>query len=182
MTPDLTPDCSKCAALCCMALPFDEGDQFAADKPGGVACTHLRAGHTCSIHSDLAARGYLGCVAYDCRGAGQRVVQEVFDGRSWQQDAALIAPMSDSFFVMRQIHELHDLLGTARRLPLTGEQRASCDALSAALEPPEGWSRDTLADLDLDAARRDVTGFLKGLRGLVARNADATAGQKKTPA
>lgn len=177
----LKADCSKCAALCCIALPFDKSDKFAFDKPGGAACKHLLAGHACSIHNRLVQQGFSGCTAYECHGAGQRVVQDVFGGRSWQDDASLVEPMSDAFFAMRQIHDLLYLLSAARQLPLEPAHKARCAALEARLDPQEGWNRESLASFQIDAARADVSIFLRSLQGLVERTG-GTSAQKKTPA
>ena len=38
---ELTADCSKCAALCCVAMAFDKGDMFGCDKVAGEVCKHL---------------------------------------------------------------------------------------------------------------------------------------------
>ena len=42
--PELTADCSRCFALCCVLLPYRRDAGFGADKPGGVACHHLARG------------------------------------------------------------------------------------------------------------------------------------------
>lgn len=115
--PILSADCSSCAALCCMALAFDKGPRFALDKPAGVPCPNLSR-HKCSIHSALDDKGYAGCTAYSCNGAGQRVVQELYDGQSWQDDPALIAPMIESFRHLRQLHDVLELVSISiGRLP-----------------------------------------------------------------
>lgn len=92
-----------------MALAIDRSPAFAFDKPAGLPCANLRA-NECRIHDDLEARGCSGCARYDCAGAGQRVCEEVFAGRSWRDDASLLAPMMDAFRVMREIQELRVLL------------------------------------------------------------------------
>ncbi len=69
----LLADCSSCAALCCVIPPFDAVQGFGFDKPAETACRHLCADHRCGIHGDLIERGFSGCVAFDCLGAGQRL-------------------------------------------------------------------------------------------------------------
>jgi hypothetical protein len=101
---DLRGDCTRCAALCCVALAFDRSASFAFDKPAGVPCTNLR-GRLCVIHDELEARGCGGCARYDCAGAGQRVCEEVFGGRDAPRDA-----MMDAFRVMREVQELRVVL------------------------------------------------------------------------
>lgn len=101
---DLRGDCTRCAALCCVALAIDRSPSFAFDKEAGVPCRHL-AGNDCRIHDDLERSGCAGCARYDCAGAGQRVVQETFAGR-----AADPARMIDAFRVMRDVQELRVLV------------------------------------------------------------------------
>jgi hypothetical protein len=129
---DLTPNCEQCAALCCVLLPFDKGAAFAFDKPGSEPCRNLD-GHACQIHADLAAKGFAGCLRYDCHGAGQRVVQEVFEGRSWRQDAALLPAMDQAFRAMRRLHEDYGLLAAAGQLPLTHAEETQRQGLLSAL-------------------------------------------------
>ena len=114
----LAADCAHCVALCCLALAFDKGEKFAHDKAAGAACTHL-TGHACSIHADLDAKGYRGCVAYDCAGAGQRVT--ALFARSWRDEPALAGPMMAAFAAMREVQELRQMLAASHSLPLSPE-------------------------------------------------------------
>ena len=165
MTPDLAPDCGRCAALCCILLAFDAGPDFAHDKPAGAPCRNL-AGHRCRQHARLSDAGYPGCARYDCRGAGQIVVQQIFAGRSWRDDPALVAPMSEAFRVLRQVQDLRAQLGAAQGLPLTPAQRRSAKAQADRLSGD--WSRLRLDRFDLTAAQRDFTAFALGLRAVAA--------------
>lgn len=70
----LTSDCSRCRGLCCVGLYFSAADGFPVDKDAGVRCAHLLPDCRCDIHSELEGRGMKGCMAFDCLGAGQRVV------------------------------------------------------------------------------------------------------------
>lgn len=98
-------------------LAFDKGKDFAFDKNPGEPCRNL-SGHDCTIHDSLARDGFPGCVAYDCLGAGNRVVQDVFAGRSWRQEPRLIPVMMEAFSAMREVHKRIDLLRAAEVLPL----------------------------------------------------------------
>jgi hypothetical protein len=80
----LRADCSRCAGLCCVVPAFYSVQGFAFDKPAYSACKYLTLENRCAIHTGLAARGFSGCVAFDCYGAGQRVTQELFNGMSWR--------------------------------------------------------------------------------------------------
>ena len=161
---DLTPDCQNCAALCCVGLAFDKGEMFAFDKPAGVACKHL-AGHNCGIHTKLEGAGLRGCVHYQCDGAGQRVVQEVFAGASWQENPALLSLMLEAFAQMRQVHGLLALLATAKALPLSGANRTELMRLEARLTP-EAWTPETLKAFERSGDPKSVHAFLRSLRAL----------------
>jgi len=161
---ELTPDCQNCAALCCVALAFDKGEMFAFDKAAGVACKHL-AGHRCGMHAELERAGLRGCVQYQCDGAGQRVVQEVFAGQSWQDDPALLGPMLEAFAQMRQVHGLLALLETAKALPLQRAQRAELNGLEAQISPQQ-WSADMLAAFERSDVPNTIRAFLRNLKAL----------------
>ncbi|RIJ14924.1 hypothetical protein [Henriciella mobilis] len=175
--PDLTADCSRCAALCCVTLSFDKSDKFAFDKPAGVPCRHLAQDHTCTIHDHLEEAGFAGCVQYDCQGAGQRVVQDLFGGRSWRDDPSLLEPMSEAFRAMRTIHEMLALLRTASRLTLTASQHERLQALEDDLLPPEGWTPETLKEFMKGASNRDLDSFLKSLRAVAGKEKPRHGGQ-----
>jgi hypothetical protein len=160
----LRADCARCAALCCVALAFDRSDDFGADKPADAPCPHLDDGCRCAIHATRAQQGFGGCVVYDCLGAGQRVTQELFAGRSWRDDAGLLAPMAEAFRAMRRVHELLVLLDAAGRASLSVEERAVLRELRAALDPIGGWSRETLEPARIDGLARSTHGFLRSLR------------------
>ncbi|KAA2317177.1 hypothetical protein DL237_00135 [Pseudooceanicola sediminis] len=166
MTPHLSADCSQCAALCCLALALDAGDSFAIDKPAGLPCPNL-AGHACSIHAELTEKGYPGCVAYDCLGAGQRVTQELFDGLSWRDAPKLAGPMITAFAGMRAIHQRLELLVAAATLPLSDSdeeiRKAHLGKLSDRLEP------QIVAAFPGSAAESAIDAFVRSLRRYVSR-------------
>ena len=162
----LKADCSQCQALCCVALAFDRSDMFAIDKPAGVACPNLAADYRCKIHAKLGQRGFAGCQKYDCLGAGQRIVNEVLPEIDWMNNAAQLPVIMQSFFALRKVHELLELLRAAQGLPLPDGERAICTELIAELSPVSGWQANTLKEFgDGDIAQR-VDVFLKGLRNL----------------
>lgn len=110
MDMDLRADCSRCAALCCVALAFDRSEDFAFDKPAGVPCPNLD-GNVCKIHDHLEEAGCRGCAHYECFGAGQRVTAMAPDHRDL-----------DAFRRMRDVHELCVIL---REWPWTLEHLAA---------------------------------------------------------
>jgi hypothetical protein len=162
--PALRADCARCAALCCVAHAFDRSDSFGLDKPAGEPCPHLDDACRCRIYALRAVRGFAGCVAYDCFGAGQRVTQALFAGRSWRDEPALTAPMAEAFRVLRRVHELLALLATADKAALDPQERAALGDLRAELGPEQGWTRATLAAADVEALARRTRAFLRTLR------------------
>lgn len=157
----LKTDCSKCAALCCIALAFDKGDDFAFDKNPGEPCRNLSA-HRCSIHDTLDQDGFRGCVAYDCLGAGNRVVQEVFAGQSWQQEPRLLRVMMEAFSGMREVHKRIDLLRAAEILPLDDRDDQTRRDLLAQLEQRR-WSGTELNEFEVGMAL-EIDVFFYGIR------------------
>jgi len=167
MMPDFTPDCGACAALCCMALAFDEGPDFAFDKPAGLPCPNLDAEFGCHEYGNLEAAGFKGCARYDCLGAGQRVTQEVFAGANWRDEPDLAKPMIAAFSAMRQIHEGLQLLEAAARLDLPDPLEADREALMEAYLPTEDWTPERLATFVSDGAAARLQTFLPKLRDWV---------------
>ena len=167
--PELRADCSRCAALCCVALAFDRSDKFAIDKASGEICRHLGAGHRCRIHAERNRRGFSGCVSYDCLGAGQRVTQQVFNGKTWHDDPSLLIPMTEAFNAMRRVHDVLQLLVEAERLPLNDVERGQSRVLRQELNPPQGWTPEALKALHIADIEQRVHAHLKSLRRHVKR-------------
>lgn len=165
----LKGDCANCAGLCCVAFAFDKSSQFAIDKQAGIACPNLSSDCRCAIHADLQQRGFGGCVTYDCNGAGQRVTQEVFDGRSWQTEPKLLRPMMNAFRTLRQAQDLLALLTEARKLPLPDKEQSLLKDFMVQLSQPKGWTQTTLADFDNGTTAKDVQTFLTTLRPYTER-------------
>jgi uncharacterized protein YjbI with pentapeptide repeats len=157
---DLRADCSRYVGLCCVALPFARSTDFAFDKPAGMPCPHLTGGDRCEIHARLRGEGFPGCEVFDCFGAGQRVVQVTFGGRSWREGPDMARQMFDAFGTLRAVHEMRWYLADAasRTLPeaLTSEVAAAAERL--ALQSDLG-ARD-LARFDVDAVRADLGDLL----------------------
>ncbi len=164
--PDLTSDCVSCAALCCLALAFDKGAEFAIDKPAGLPCPNLDAGLGCTLYNRLGAEGFSGCAAYECKGAGQRVVQELFKGRDWLKNPDLAEPMMAAFAAMRMVHDGIELLETAGFLDLPVPLEAERQALLRSYLPAE-WTEESLAAFTTSGAPVRLKAFLPRLRDWV---------------
>ncbi|AKF07348.1 hypothetical protein [Sandaracinus amylolyticus] len=137
---DLVADCSACAALCCTALPFDASEEFAIDKGAGEPCRYLCTDDRCAIHDQLVVRGFSGCAAFDCYGAGPRVTRAFADAP--QRD--------DAFRVLRELHELLWLLTEAAKLvpPTHAELRARLASEVDGIEAIACGPIDALLEVD----------------------------------
>jgi pentapeptide repeat protein len=167
----LRPDCPNCAGLCCVALPFAASADFAIDKAAGQPCPHLRTDFQCRIHSQLRERGFPGCAAYDCYGAGQKITQSTFAGQDWRRNPQIAQRMFAVVPIVQTLHELLWYLTDA----LTFEAASS-------LHPELGQAReeiarladqgpDALVSLDIRACRRDVEVLLDRASVLVREEA-----------
>nr|WP_122073822.1 hypothetical protein [Pseudophaeobacter sp. EL27] len=133
--PSLKEDCSRCAALCCLAYPFEAEEDFAILKRADSPCPNLDQGFRCTIHADLASKGFGGCKAYSCAGAGQRVTQILFEGETWQEDPDLLYHMTYALRVVQPIHEALLILQEIRALDLPPDLHQHCVALIRSLCP-----------------------------------------------
>lgn len=177
--PQLHGDCARCQALCCVAWEFEASADFAESKPAGQACRNLDVRFRCRLHDTLDDAGYRGCTAYDCFGAGQRVVQETHAGQDWRGDPAVLAAMSRSFRVLEQLHELLLYLREAIAAPGARALRPRLQALAEHTQRLAASSPHELARLDVDAHRSDVNQLLlaaseraRGVTGDRSRPAD----------
>ncbi|MFJ7910622.1 pentapeptide repeat-containing protein [Kitasatospora sp. NPDC096204] len=156
----LRADCGSCFGLCCVALPFAAGTDFAMNKLAGSPCHNLQADFRCGIHTRLRDTGFQGCTVYDCFGAGQRVSQVTFGGRSWREEPDSAKAMFDVFPIVRQLHELlrylTEALTFAAALPLHDELRqalAETDRLA-------GGTPEEILAVDVPAHRQRVSDLL----------------------
>jgi uncharacterized protein YjbI with pentapeptide repeats len=128
----LRADCAQCVGLCCVAPAFSVSADFAIDKVAGRPCPNLQEDFRCGIHARLRDRGFRGCAAYDCFGAGQRVSQELFPGADWRAGPGIAPRLFSAFSIARQLHELlwyvTEALQLAAARPLHSELRAARDA------------------------------------------------------
>jgi uncharacterized protein YjbI with pentapeptide repeats len=148
---DLGADCANCFGLCCVALAFTRSADFPFDKDAGDPCVNLDDADGCRIHPHLRDRGFKGCTVFDCFGAGQKVSQQTFAGRSWRDDDATRTAMFGTFPVVRRLHELLWYLDEA--IALVGDARDAAP-WTAAFERVRALSDsppEDLADLDVDA-------------------------------
>lgn len=160
-----------------MVPAFTRSADFAISKPAGQPCPSLRPDSRCAIHAGLRDRGFAGCAAYDCFGAGQQTVQVTFGGRDWRSSPGLAAGMFAAFGVLRQLHELRWHLAQAAELLSPGGPAGSLSAigelreeLSEALSAAQGYSSGTpemLTNMDITGHRDAVSDLLRRVSAAV---------------
>lgn len=175
---ELRANCEQCAALCCVSFAFDKSTQFAIDKAAGSPCPNLGSGGLCSIHEGLSARGFNGCVQYNCFGAGQHLTQTVFAGRSWQDEPSLLVPMMNGFRAMRLVHDLLVLLREAGKLSLPAPKKLELLQLLGLLQPGDGWTEISLSAFEAGPVPGEVRAFLSSLRSSIDRDQIGSAGSR----
>jgi len=177
--PDLVADCACCAAICCVATAFDASDDFAHDKPAGEACRYVKRDHRCAIHGELAVRGFAGCAAYDCYGAGPRAAR-AFTGHPGSEPAR-----DELFRVLRPLHELLWLLTEAITLcPAShpglaadlASEIATIDALAEATVTARAAAAAALADIDPSST---LASHEQRARTLLRRVGSALGGRRR---
>src|SRR5579859_3353107 len=189
---ELRADCERCAALCCVGPAFSASAEFAIDKQAGQPCPHLSAGFRCSIHDRLRPAGFGGCAAFDCLGAGQKVVQVTFAGRDWRAEPGAAPRVFAAFAVMRRLHELLWHLNEAIALRPAGALARALEEIYAATERLTNCGPDELVALNVDAHHRTVSEVLRktsahvreraGIAGRDLRRADLAGRDLRTAA
>ncbi|WP_428261657.1 hypothetical protein [Haliangium sp.] len=145
--PDLTPNCDSCAALCCVAMPFDASEDFAFAKAAGARCRYLTGDCRCSIHDDLIGRGFAGCVSYECYGAGPRATVRFTKENERTRNEA--------FVVLVAVHEQLWLLTEAQKLcpRICDQLHIELAAHIATLDAVAAEAAPALIELDLRPLR-----------------------------
>jgi Pentapeptide repeats (8 copies) len=157
---DLGADCSNCFGLCCVALAFAKSADFPLDKPAGEPCVNLDGQDGCQIHPDLRGRGFKGCTVFDCFGAGQKVSQRTFEGRSWREDPATRAAMFSTFPIVRRLHELLWYLDEAIAIVETERDATPWLAAFERVQALSYQAAEKLTALDVDAEHDSVRDLL----------------------
>jgi Pentapeptide repeats (8 copies) len=164
---NLVADCASCVGLCCVAPALSASADFALTKPAGRPCLHLGPDHRCGIHSSLRARGFPGCVAYDCFGAGQRTVSLL--GPSHSPRTLRV------YEVLHQLHELlyylTDALGRPAAAPVHGSLARHRTVITGLV------SAEALDSTDPAAYRAEVAPLLRRASALVRSAADPDSGR-----
>lgn len=162
----LRADCSRCAGLCCVALPFARSSDFAFTKSAGDPCGNLTEGFGCGIHTRLRSSGMRGCTVYDCFGAGQQVVQGTYAGETWR-DGAPAAEMFEVFPVVKNLHELLWYLTDALAHEAAAPEHPALHAETTRTQTLTRRAPAELLSLDVDAERQRVNTVLLRASALV---------------
>jgi hypothetical protein len=170
---NLSANCARCVGLCCVALAFARSRDFAFSKDAGDPCRNLADDYRCEIHPTLRRDGFRGCTVFDCHGAGQKVTQVVFAGRSWRDDEKTRVAMFGVFPIVCQLHEMLWYLYTATMFAETRTLSKELDAAYLRIETLSKSDADEILRLDMDAARNAVNAVLA--RASVAIRATASA-------
>ncbi len=144
----LKADCSACAALCCVIPPFDALQGFGFDKPAETPCQHLCADNRCGIHAALMPRGFEGCVAFDCLGAGQRLTALAvarFGDADWRTRPEVARWLFAAYPRMRDAQEWLARLSLAAMVSGSGELAALAAELEAESPRWPDWVPDERA-------------------------------------
>jgi uncharacterized protein YjbI with pentapeptide repeats len=163
----LRADCSSCVGLCCVALPLTRSADFAIDKPAGTPCPHLTGADQCEIHALLPQRGFPGCAAFDCFGAGQQVTQVTFGGASWRGGEVKAEAMFRAFAVLRPVHEMRWYLADAAARVTDSTLRAEVEELERRFAQLSQESSAVLDDVDVAGLRREVGDVLRRVSQVV---------------
>ncbi len=142
-------------------LGFAASADFAGDKPPRTPCRHLRDDFGCGIHSRLVERGYPGCTAYDCFGAGQLTIQVTFGGRTWRESPEVAEAVFDVFGVQRRLQELRWYLREARAVTAAAPLHPDLDALRAEVEELTRLPATDLVALDVAPVHGRVDALLR---------------------
>jgi hypothetical protein len=153
-----------------VAPAFAASADFAIDKPAGTPCPHLRGDFRCGIHDRLRPEGFPGCTVFDCFGAGQRITQQTFGGRTWRESPELAAQQFAVMPVMRQLHEMLWHLAEAATLPVPDLQPA-VEHARAATERLAAGDAEEFRALDVGAHRAEIGALLQRVSDAVRRPA-----------
>lgn len=177
---ELRPDCSRCFGLCCAALPFTHSADFAIDKPAKMPCPNLQADCRCLIHSCLREKGFKGCIAFECFGAGQKVSEQTFAGVDWHGHKKTAEKMFAVFPKMIMLHELLWYLNEALIHPAVGPIRSELSHASAETEKLTRLSAESINALDLHALQAKLNQLFVETSGRVWRTSQSDgAGLRK---
>lgn len=162
-------DCEKCFGLCCVSLYFSKSDGFPHNKDAGKPCINLKSDFKCSVHNNLYTKGLKGCIGYDCFGAGQKISQITFNGEDWSDSSEHSQKMFESFYVMRQLHEMLWYLNEAFNLQKDTVLKEGIKKLIDSTNNLTLLDADSLLQINIANHRDKVNVFLRKTSDMIRR-------------
>lgn len=156
----LTADCINCFGLCCTALNIVASSDFAINKSAGTPCPNLHGDFRCRIHQNLREKGFKGCTVFDCLGAGQKVSQVTFNGRSWRDDPESADQMFRVLPVMEQLYEMLAFTAEALTYDVFHSLRNKLNEQFEKLQSLTDMDADSLLSVDMASCRFPVNKLL----------------------
>ncbi|WP_042346665.1 pentapeptide repeat-containing protein [Bacillus massiliigorillae] len=175
----LSANCEDCFGLCCVALPFAKSADFAFDKDGGTPCPNLQSDYRCGIHNNLRQKGFRGCTAFECFGAGQKVSQVTYKGNDWRDNTSIAKEMFDILPIMQQLHEMLWYLNEALSLEATKSIHGDLMRCIDESEQLTELSPELMLKINIPEHRAKVNQLLLQTSELVRVNILAKKNQKK---
>lgn len=160
-------DCENCFGLCCVALAFTASADFPVDKAGGVPCKNLEENFRCGIHQNLCPSGYSGCTVFDCMGAGQKVSQHTFGGKSWKDRPESAIQMFQVLPIMQQLQEMIFYLTQAMERLGEGELEENLHKSRQTIERLTLAPAESLLSIDLPHHRHNINKLLVEISDIV---------------
>jgi uncharacterized protein YjbI with pentapeptide repeats len=176
---NLRADCKNCFGLCCVALPYAKSADFASDKDGGTPCRNLQSNYQCGIHMDLRNKGFRGCSAYECFGAGQKVSQFTYKGMDWRASKDIAQEMFNVYPIIQQLHEMLWYLNEALTLQVSNSIHKELQDSIEETESLTTKSPEFILTIDVAEHRVKVNKLLLRTSELV--RAQVTKKQKNKP-
>lgn len=177
---NLKIDCEKCFGLCCVSLYFSKSDGFPHNKDAGKPCINLKSDFKCSVHNNLYTNGLKGCIGYDCFGAGQKISQITFNGEDWKDNSDHSKKMFESFYVMRQLHEMLWYLNEAFNLQNDTNLKEEIKELIDSTTNLTLLDSDSLLQIDIDNNRDKVNVFLRKTSDMIRINSSKSNNTPKS--
>jgi uncharacterized protein YjbI with pentapeptide repeats len=166
-------ECEKCFGLCCVALYFSASEGFPKDKAAGTPCSNLNQEFKCGVHKDLRKKGFKGCTAYDCFGAGQKIAQVTYEGQDWKQGKQPAKQMMEVFLIMRQLHEILWYLAEAYRVQTSKKIKTKLVELINEIEQLTYLKPELLIKLDVESHRDKARELFHQTSEMVRSNASS---------
>lgn len=173
-------DCEKCLGLCCVSLYFSKSDGFPHNKDAGKPCINLQKDNKCTVHKDLYTKGLKGCIGYDCFGAGQKISQITYKGEDWRNNPKHAEKMFESFYVMRQLHEMLWYLNEAFNIQKDITLKEEIKELINFTNSLTLLDSDSLLKINIDNHRDKVNVFLRKTSDMIRRKSSKSNNTSKS--